>query len=298
MNVLVALSHLWNWIELNFLKHFIIQAEYQIFPYFSYLGYLHWSFTRDCRNASWSQHKQSLASRLRLLLSTLQCKESVSSAPVNSTPFLTPLSPPAQLLAATLCAYHCHCHCHHRAPQAPTLLLTFPLTKLQTSGVSAVKRSGTQPWSWVFNQSPPHPQQETPHFPAFFSSFGKPHKPGPIPHILAFRNPAASPSPRRNHWPGASPVRQAGLWIGSGAEWVFLETRLMGGPFTLGLDCLEAVLPKGLSCNVTLNNNHQKMLQFGLPGLTFSLFLFLLLKGFWRQLSLGREAGLSSTPSP
>lgn len=32
----------------------------------------------------------------------------------------------------------------------------------------------------------------------------------------------------------------------------------MGGPFNSGLDCKEAVQPKELSCNVTLNNNQQK----------------------------------------
>lgn len=60
---------------------------------------------------------------------THQSKKSVSRAPRYSTSLLTPLSPPTQLLAATLSPHHCQCHCHHHAQHAPTLLLTFPLTK-------------------------------------------------------------------------------------------------------------------------------------------------------------------------
>lgn len=60
---------------------------------------------------------------------TLQSKKSVSRAPRYSTSLLTPLSPPTQLLAATLCPHHCQCHCHNHTQHAPTLLLTFPLTK-------------------------------------------------------------------------------------------------------------------------------------------------------------------------
>lgn len=64
-----------------------------------------------------------------LFTPTLQSKKSVSRAPQNSTSLLTPLSPPTQLLAATLSPHHCQCHCHHHAQHVPTLLLTFPLTK-------------------------------------------------------------------------------------------------------------------------------------------------------------------------
>lgn len=60
---------------------------------------------------------------------TLRSKKSVSGAPRYSTFLLTPLSPPTQLLAAALCSHQCQCHCHHRAQRAPTLPLTFPLTK-------------------------------------------------------------------------------------------------------------------------------------------------------------------------
>lgn len=59
----------------------------------------------------------------------LRSKKSVSGAPRYSTFLLTPLSPPTQLLAAALCPHQCQCHCHHRAQRAPTLPLTFPLTK-------------------------------------------------------------------------------------------------------------------------------------------------------------------------
>ena len=55
----------------------------------------------------------------------------------------------------------------------------------------------------------------------------------------------------------------------------------MGGPFNSGLDCMEAAQPKELSCNVTSNNNRRKNAsEFGLPGQTFTLLRFFLLKGF------------------
>lgn len=62
-------------------------------------------------------------------MTTLQSKKCVHTAHQYSTSFFTPLSPPTQLLAATLCTHLCQCHCHCCAPHAPTLLLTFPLTE-------------------------------------------------------------------------------------------------------------------------------------------------------------------------
>ena len=60
---------------------------------------------------------------------TLQSKKAVSRGPQCSTFLFTPLSPPTQLLAATLCPHHCQCHCHHHVRLSPTPLLTFRLTK-------------------------------------------------------------------------------------------------------------------------------------------------------------------------
>lgn len=134
---------------------------------------------------------------------TLQSKKSVSRGPRYSTSLLTPLSPPTQLLAATLSPHHCQCHCHHHAQHAPTLLLTFPLTKPGPWGFScrlfwdmAVELSGKS-----------KPALPTAGYP-FDSGHGNQTS---LPRSLLLGTPPLPPLPSHNPWPGASSERQAGL---------------------------------------------------------------------------------------
>lgn len=122
---------------------------------------------------------------------TLQSKKSVSRVPPYSTSLLTPLSPPTQLLAATLSPHHCQCHCHHHAQHAPTLPLTSPLTKPGPRGFScrlfwdtAVELSGeSKPCSPAAGD------------PLDSGPFSGPRQPDVILQIPAFRNPAIHPLP-------------------------------------------------------------------------------------------------------
>lgn len=148
---------------------------------------------------------------------TLQSKKSVSRVPPYSTSLLTPLSPPTQLLAATLSPHHCQCHCHHHAQHAPTLPLTSPGPRGSSCRLfwdTAVELSG--------ESKPCSPAAGDPLDSGLFSS---PRQPDVILQIPAFRNPATPPTSLR---PGASPERQAGLWIGAETEWAFSSGKANG----------------------------------------------------------------------
>lgn len=60
---------------------------------------------------------------------SLHSIKSLSTARQDSSSLLALLSPPTQLLAATLCVHHCQCHCHPCAQHVPTPPLTFPHTE-------------------------------------------------------------------------------------------------------------------------------------------------------------------------
>lgn len=88
-----------------------------------------------------------------------------------------------------------------------------------------------------------------------------------------------------------------------GTEWAFLQARLMGGPFTSGLDCMEAAQPKELSCNVTSNNNQLKKKKKMLQSLDFlerhllcTLPRFFLLKGFSKAVLAEQGSCLELNP--
>lgn len=100
----------------------------------------------------------------RPFLSNSQTREVCLQSPsiLNLSPHLTVTSHTAARCVA-LSPRHCHCHCHHHARQAPTLLLTSPLTKRGPRGFrcrlghgcgaewwikSMLSRSRRPPWLW------------------------------------------------------------------------------------------------------------------------------------------------------
>lgn len=125
----------------------------------------------------------------------------------NSTSLLTPLSPPTQLLAATLSSHHCQCHCHHHAQHA----LTFPLTEPGPWGFGCRLFRGT---TAALNGESKlcSPAAGNPSTPTCSGLFGSSQQPDFIPETTAFRNSVTPPTPQsHNPCVGASPERQAGL---------------------------------------------------------------------------------------
>lgn len=60
------------------------------------------------------------------------------------------------------------------------------------------------------------------------------------------------------------------------------QTRLMGGPFTSILDCMEAAQLKELSCNVTSNNNLQNRSRVWTSWKDIYFAPFLFVKGIFK----------------
>lgn len=161
-----------------------------------------------------------------------QSQKSVSKASWDPTFLVSLLSPPTLLPAATVSPHHCHCHCQHHAQYVATPQPALPVSKLgpwsfscQLSGDMAVEQSGrSKPYSLTAGITAVCGYHTLFFRLLLFGSFP--------------RTPSYSPEKnlaRTKPWETGMSVNRRWEWMG-----IFIQTRLMGGPSTSGLESLKA----------------------------------------------------------